>query len=90
MGDSKLYFVIGAFAFILFVTQMGAIIGIDMIPNAPTTPQPPTSIIDTIFTNFGYFFQLMGLSSAYAFIGFILAIISVGMIWAIIELIRGV
>ena len=90
MGDSKLYFVMGAFAFILFVTQIGEIIGLDMIPNAPTTPQAPTSIIDTIFTNFGYFFQLMGLSSAYALVGFVLAVISIGMIWAIIELIRGV
>lgn len=96
-GNTKVWFVIGAFSFILIITQLGALMGETLISNAPPSPAtlaaPPSNFLATlgyIAENIGYFFTLMGLSSTYAILGIVLLILTVGMIWAVIELIRGV
>jgi hypothetical protein len=78
-----------SFAFILFVSQMGALMGQTIVSDAPTPPIP-SGIADAIVTNFAYFFTLMTISSGYAFVGLILSVLFAGMIWAIVEVIRGV
>lgn len=91
---TKVWFITGAFAFITFMTQISAIMGADLVDNAPPPPEIPDqpTLIDYIywpFQNLGYFFQLMTISSGYAFLGAIFGVFSLGIIWAVTELIRG-
>jgi hypothetical protein len=95
MGDSKVYFIIGAFAFITFVTQIGALMGSSIISDAPPSPTIPDNpeLLDYVFwpiDNMAYFLLLATLSSGYAFVSIILGIFSLGIVWAVIELVRGV
>jgi hypothetical protein len=96
MGDGKVSFIIGAFAFITVITQIGALIGGDLITNAPPRPTTPSNSLNVLefiqysFSNLGYFFSLMRVSSAYAWAGAICSIFVVGIIWCIIEIVRGV
>jgi hypothetical protein len=92
---TKVWFILGTFAFITFVVQMGALMGSSIVTNAPpppTIPDVPTAwdYLTYPVANIGYFFQLMAVSSTYTVVGVILSIFLVGLIWAIIELIRGV
>ena len=92
---SKVWFILGSFAFITVVTQIGALMGstiVENAPDSPTLPDAPTvwNYITWPISNVIYFIQLMTISSAYAFVGAITLIIVVALIWAVLELIRGV
>jgi hypothetical protein len=95
MVISKVQFIFTAFAFIFIVTQLGAIAGANIITGLGdfTPPKPPTNPLEFflyVFQNIVFFFELMTVSSAYTFVGGILVILVVGIVWCVLELIRGV
>jgi hypothetical protein len=69
------------------------------VPSAPVAPEKTgfwgfwdgiTGIFGYLFTNIAYFFKMMGASSGFALFGaVILAPFLIGLIWIIIEMIRG-
>jgi len=95
---SKLQFIFTTTVFFLFIIQMSAILGVDIIssqiPSSITPPSAPNSIIDIfgyIVSNFGIFFQLMTVSSTFLIFGsVILTAYVISMIWVILELVRGI
>lgn len=92
---SKVWFIIGAVAFITVVIELGALMGEDLIPNAPERPNSFEdasfwSILTNPLTNILYFIQLVPLSSGYQFLAVILSILGIGVIWSLVELARGV
>ena len=94
MANTKL--AIFCIMFILLTTQIGALMGESIFsntPNAPTPPSEPDNWLGYItwpFENIIYFFQLMGISSAYTFLGTINIILILVIIMWVIELVRGV
>ena len=92
---SKTFFILSYTIFVFFLIQILALMGQNIINNAPNPPiiPPQPTILDYIvypFLNIGYFFQLMAISSTYALIGLILLPFNIALIWSVIELIRGV
>ena len=82
--------------FLSTVVILSANMGMTLINNAPqppTIPPQPTGLdyIGYLFGNMGYFFELMTMSSSFFVFGVVLLTpFIVTMLWAILELIRGV
>lgn len=97
-GFSKLGFIFAGSVFFFFIAQVSAIVGVSFLSGGVsgnvTPPDAPTSILDTIFyvvNNFAIFFTLMTVSSGFAIFGGVVVVAYViGLIWAILELVRGV
>jgi hypothetical protein len=70
--------------------------GVSIVKNAPSPPTipPQPTIIDYIvypISNIGYFFSLMAVSSDYLIFGtLVISPFIIGLIWTILELVRGV
>jgi hypothetical protein len=104
MTNTKVWFIVGAVAFITIVVWLGSLMGSNLIPNAPERPsieyRETNTIWDKIangfstvvfpFQELGYFISLTFLSSSFSILGIILTILTIGVIWCIIEIIRGV
>ena len=97
MGDSKVTFIVGITIFFLFIVQVTGIWGVSFLQNADinfTPPPAPTSILDAlafVVGNFAVFFTIMSVSSTFLIIGSVIFLgYTIGMLWAILELIRGV
>ncbi len=91
---SKVWFIIGAISFISVVITLGALIGEDVIPNAPERPTfDNPSVWDYLsypIDNLVYFMKLVPLSSSYEIVAIVLSILTLGVVWSVIEVIRGV
>jgi hypothetical protein len=93
---SKLNFILFYTVFLFFITNISALAGQSILQNAPqppTIPSAPTALDYILYPIFNivYFFQLMGVSSVFlAFGALILTPFIITMLWAILELIRGV
>lgn len=92
MVVTKVQFIFSAFAFVFLLTQIGAIMGVSLVTGYVdfVPPSPPTNVLGLvlyIIQNIGFFFVLMTVSSAYQFLGFIVIILSVGIVWCVLELI---
>lgn len=97
MGDSKVFFIISITMFFFFIVQITGLWGASFLSNSDinfTPPPAPTSILDAlsfVVGNFGVFFAIMTVSSGFLVFGTVIVLAySVGMLWAILELIRGV
>lgn len=92
---TKLEFILFYSLFLGFVVQMSALAGANIVKDAPPPPTipPEPTIIDYIvypIKNIGYFFRLMAVSSDFLLFGaLLLSPFLVGLIWTIIELVRG-
>lgn len=94
---TKVFFILGISVFFLFLVQVSALWGIRILDNIDPTfvaPAPPTDPLATIFyvlNNFGIFFQLMFASSGFLIFGSVVVVgYSIAMLWAILEMVRGV
>lgn len=94
---SKLGFIIGSTIFFLFIVQVSAYVGTELVSGfepSTTTNFTGISVLDLIIgvvNNVGIFIALIGVSSEFSlFNGTILLAYATGMIWAIVELLRGV
>ena len=97
MGLTKTDFILADVVFLFFVIQISALAGVSILNSTGITftpPAPPTDPITFllyIFNNIGIFFTLMGLSSQFFLIGAVLIVpLSIALLWAVIELIRGI
>jgi hypothetical protein len=96
MGISKVEFILYYSIFLFTVIQLTAMAGSNVIINAPTPPTippEPTAWDLAIYpiANIGYFFTLMIVNSTFTLFGImILTPFTIAMIWAVLELLRGV
>ncbi len=92
---TRLGFIFGATVFLFFVTQVSALIGSEIISGfQPLFELQLTSIplLDTIlflFNNIGVFLGLLAISTEIQILSIILTPILLGVLWSIIEVIRG-
>jgi len=86
---TKLEFILFYSFFLFFVMQISAMAGTSIVSGiAP--PKAPTGIGDAVLSNFGYFFKMMTVSTTFGIFGtLILTPLVIGLIWIIIETIRG-
>lgn len=93
---TKLEFILFYSLFLGFVVQLSSMAGAAIIKNAPPPPTipPEPTVLDYIvypILNLGYFFRLMGVSTDFMLFGtLVLTPLIVGLIYLIIELVRGV
>ena len=88
-GITGLQFILFYSIFLFTLMQISAMAGQNIIIGIDP-PTPPKTVGDALFGNFGYFFRMMGASSAFALFGtVVLTPFVVGLIWLIIETIRG-
>jgi hypothetical protein len=82
--------------FLFVVIQISALAGTDIVTNGSEAPEildAPGSWDYLLYpiNNVGYFFTLMFVNSSYAFLGIvILTPFTIALIWAVLELLRGV
>jgi hypothetical protein len=93
----KVYFIFATVLFFLFITQVSALVGVSVLSNVPvgfTPPPPPTSILDVlgfVVNNFVLFFKLMTVSSDFLIFGsVVITTFVIALLWAILELVRGI
>lgn len=88
-GNTKVWFIVGSIAFILVVVALSDMIGINVI-SGNTNYEVQSINYANPFETIGFFINLMSISSTFNFVGIILITLSAGVLWAIVELIRGV
>ena len=86
---TKLEFILFYSFFLFFMMQISAMAGQSIISGIEK-PRVPTGIADTVISNFGYFFKMMGVSTGFGIFGtLILTPMLIGLIIIVIEIIRG-
>jgi hypothetical protein len=93
-GITSLQFILFYSLFLFLVIQITGLMGENVISgvNPPSLPQQPTFLnyLAYPFENIGFFFKLMGASSSFAILGtIILTPFAIGIIWIILQLVRG-
>lgn len=92
---TKLQFIYFYAVFLFFVVEIGALMGVSIVKDAPSPPTiPPQPTVWDYLTwpiaNIGYFFQLMLVSSDFFLFGaLVLTPFIIGLIWIAIETMRG-
>jgi len=94
-----LSFLIPSVTFIIVVGMLGSLLGMTLISGSVSKITPPTcdisgadALIDAIICfgkMIGYFFNLMTVSSEFFILGTILLILSIGLGYVVIRLLRG-
>lgn len=95
---SKVWFILASTIFVLFLIQVGAMIGASIVTGGGTSITTPTApsadpISNAIWVvqNIGFFFTLMTVDSSFLIFGSVIILgYVISMIWAVIEVIRGV
>lgn len=97
---TKVFFILGITTFFLFLVQATALFGASSLINANiegfVPPIAPTTIdffgtLTFVVANFGVFFTLMTISSTFLIVGSVIFVAyGFAMLWAILELIRGI
>jgi len=96
MAITKVEFFVFYTMFLFAIIQITAMMGSDIITNAPTVPTIPAvptawDYLSYPFENIAYFFTLAALRSSFAIFGaIIITPFAIGVIWAVIELVRGI
>lgn len=92
MNLTPITFLVSVTAFFMFIAQIGAMMGTDIIATGtltlPTTsPNSLPNAITWFFENIFIFFQLMTISTEFALFGaLVLTPIAIGIVWVILDL----